>query len=112
LIGENANVVGIGKEAFLRCFSLRSFYFPLGVEVIGENCFCKCLSLHRLAYASCAPLRTLIGDLMLDEALERLELDAISNLSRIEKGRVSFEFPGCSPVPDENSHLTLVYDIP
>jgi hypothetical protein len=82
IIADKANVVRIEKEAFSKCFLLRSVYIPLRVEAIRENCFKKCRSLHLLRFVPSASLKTLIGDLTLDEAMEKFGLYEISSRSR------------------------------
>jgi hypothetical protein len=114
LIAEKVNLVTIEKEAFSECFSLRSFCVPLSVAGIREKCFDKCVSLHRLRFVSGQSLKSLIGDLMLDEALERFGLYEIWSLFQIEieDGGVRCELRGWSPVADGSSHLVLSQDIP
>jgi hypothetical protein len=119
LIGENGNLVRIEKNPFSNCFCLSSFYIPRSVESIGDNCFNKCRSLSRLGFASGESLKTFIGDLNLDEALEKSGLSEISSLFQIEidvdigieEGRMDFCFPGWSSVVDVSSHLVLVQDV-
>jgi hypothetical protein len=86
LIAEDANLRMIEKRAFSECRSLRSFCVPQRIEVIGENCFSKCISLHRLRLVSTESLNKLVGDSTLDEALENVGLDEVLSVLRIEIG--------------------------
>jgi hypothetical protein len=114
LIAENANLRRIEKGAFFECQSISSFSIPKGIEVICDDCFKKCRSLCRLSFVSAETLKRLIGDFMLDEALENFGLDELSGLLRIEieDGEADFDFPGWSSAADKSSHLTLISDIP
>jgi hypothetical protein len=70
LVAQNSNLLRIENEAFSGCQSLRSFDIPESVEGIGEKCFQKCISLHRLRFVSGKSLKKFVGDLTLDEAFE------------------------------------------
>jgi hypothetical protein len=83
-IAEDASLVRIENEAFSDCRSLKSFYVPKNLEVIGEDCFKRCCSLFRLRFVSAESLKSLIGDSMRAEALENIGFDDISNLLNIE----------------------------
>jgi hypothetical protein len=93
VIAGNSSLVRIEKKAFSKCCSLRSFYIPVGVEAIGEKCFNKCYSLHRLRFVSNESVNKFVGDLTLDELLEMIGLDETSSVFRIE-------FDGHLPVKD------------
>jgi hypothetical protein len=111
---ENADLLQIDKEALSECSSLRSFYIPRSVEGIGDNCFQKCCSLHRLRFASVESLKKFVDNLTLDEALEKFGFEESGSDFRLEFDveEVHFEFSGWSSVVDGDSHMTLVHDIP
>jgi hypothetical protein len=96
MLAENAHLSGIYTVAFSQCCSLRSFYIPLSVEVVDENCFQQCRSLRRLRFVSGELLKRFVSDSTLDEALESLGFDQISRLFRVEidDGVLSVDFPG------------------
>jgi hypothetical protein len=83
---------------------------PNGVEAIGQNCFKKCASLQQLKFQSAESLKTVVGELKLDVALEHLGLTHISSLFKIAIGRgtMQFDFAEWTSVVDDNSHLTLI----
>jgi hypothetical protein len=112
VISEDSHIVRIEKKAFAKCRSLRSFDFPGTVEEIAEKCFSGCYPLHRLRFWSGEVVRKIIGDVTLDEALEKLGFRDMSSIFRIEVdvGGADFAFPGWSSVRDGDSHLTLVRD--
>jgi hypothetical protein len=83
LIAEDANLRKIEREEFSECLALRSFSIPTGVEVIGENCFYKCVALRWLTFASSESLTKLIYDFPLDEWLDYMGFNEITNLLRI-----------------------------
>jgi hypothetical protein len=113
LLAENAHLVRIEREALSKCCSLRSFYIPRSIEVIGENCFSKCVSLRRLTFASGESLKRMADDLTLDEALDTFGFDEIMGLLsiEIEGGGACSDFPGWSSVADDDSHVTLIHDL-
>jgi hypothetical protein len=61
-------------------------------------------------------LNKFVGDLTLDEALEKFGLDEIAWVFRIEieaaDGDLKFAFAGWSFVADGGSHFALVHDLP
>jgi hypothetical protein len=65
-------------------------------------------------FASGEPLNHLVGDSTLDEALESLGLGVILVLLRIELEHEAkrVDFLGWSSSGDEDSHFTLILDIP
>jgi hypothetical protein len=71
VIDDDSNHATIGKEAFADCPSLRSFSIPIYVVEIGENCFGGCRSLHRLRFVFDGSPTKIVGDVILDAALER-----------------------------------------
>jgi hypothetical protein len=111
-MNENAKLARIGKESFSKCRCLRSLEVPNGIEVLGQNCFKKCASLQQLKFQSSESLKTVVGELKLDVALEHLGLTHISSLFKIELGRgaMEMEFAEWTSVVDDNSHLTLTRD--
>jgi hypothetical protein len=102
----------IDSEAFSECHSLRSFYLPRSIEIIGENCFKKCHYLRRLQFSSGEFLNKLVGDSRLDEVLETLGLSEITSLLKIEleESETQIGFTGWSSTGDGSSFLTLVQD--
>jgi hypothetical protein len=105
-------LVEIGREAFMGCCSLRSFYVPKNVERIGEDCFRKCPSLTELRFGSGATLKRIVTEKTLDEALEYLGITEISSLFRVEidEDASVLAFPGWIPSSGERFHLTLARD--
>jgi hypothetical protein len=95
-VEEDAILTKIGQELFAGCSSLGSFYVPKTVEEIGENCFKKCPSLSRLWFGSGDTLKSLVRDMTLDAALERLGVSDVSGLFRIEVDEdcADLMFPG------------------
>jgi hypothetical protein len=101
-IVQDGNLVRIEREAFSDCCSLRSFDVPVSVELIGDDCFKKCVSLYRLRFASVEVSKKFVSDLRVDESLERIGLDEIRTDLRVEfyDGGVNYELAGWSPVSD------------
>jgi hypothetical protein len=66
-----------------------------------------------LKFCCCESLKTIVGDVTLDEALENIGFIEISTAFKIEieQNGTDFEFSGWSLVADEYSHLALVRDI-
>jgi hypothetical protein len=96
LICEDSAVLNLGRKAFAKCFSLRSFKSPRNVGEIGGNCFSKCNHLTRLKFWCGESLTTIVGEGTLDEALDRIGLSDIPSTFKIEvdHGRLDFDFPG------------------
>jgi hypothetical protein len=61
-------------------------FFSLSVEVIGENCFHKCVSRHRLRFVSDESLRRFVYDSSLVDSLKQIALDEMSKVFQIEVG--------------------------
>jgi hypothetical protein len=112
-LDENGLLFRIGQEAFVGCRSLPSFDIPRNVGEIGRNCFINCIRLSSLKFFSGESLKRFVGDLTLDEALETIGFDEISNAFSIEvdDGGTDFEFPGWSWIDDGDSHLLVMADI-
>jgi hypothetical protein len=110
LLTEEASLVTIGKAAFADCHSLSFFDIPRMVESIGQDCFKKCFPLSRLTFDSADSLKRVLGQMVLDSALEHFGFSEISSVFTIEvtEGGVNLEFPGWSSVVDADSHLTIV----
>jgi hypothetical protein len=113
LIDENSVLVRIGDEAFHGCISLRSFNIARGVKVIGQNCFRKCVLLHEFKFGSVDSLKTFVGDVTLDEALDNLGLSALSSVFQItvHHSEPDLNFRGWSSITDEDSYLTFTQDL-
>jgi hypothetical protein len=67
--------VEVIEESALRRYtgcSSRSFHLPWNIERIGEECFKDCFPVHHLLFGSVELLKNIVGDVTLDEALERI----------------------------------------
>jgi hypothetical protein len=114
LLDENPSLRRIEKEAFSECCSLRSFYIPLSVEELGESCFSKCSSLHRLGFVSIELLNKFVSDFAPDEALRHMGLDEISGDFKIDlddRGG-NCNCAGSLPAGMADSCLALIHAIP
>jgi hypothetical protein len=111
LVDEDAVLVKLGKEAFADCRSLRSFCFPKTVREIDRDCFVRCGPLHLLIFVSAGSLKSIVGDVMLDKALEDIGFAEISSLFQIEvdEKEVDLEFPGWVSVSDSGSTMVLTH---
>jgi hypothetical protein len=98
LICEDSAVLNLGRKAFAKCFSLRSFKIPQHVGEISENCFSKCDHLTRLKFWCGELLTAIVGEVTLDETLDRIGLSDIPSTFKIEvdHGRLDFDFSGWS----------------
>jgi hypothetical protein len=113
LIDEKSVLVRIGDEAFDGCLSLRSIDIGSCVQMIGHNCFRKCVLLHRFKFLSVDSLKTFVGDVTLDEAFEHLGLNELSSVFKIvvHHAGTDLTFLGWSSVTDEDSYLTFTQDL-
>jgi hypothetical protein len=107
---KKAVLVQLEDCAFAGCHSLRSFYFPSSVTRIGKKCFDGCDCLQQLTFGSGATLKTIVGDVTLEEILETLGFADISSLVKFEVSEegVDLEFPGWDSVGKSGSTLVLV----
>jgi hypothetical protein len=110
LMDRDAALVRIEEKAFTDCRSLRSFDVPKSVARIGRKCFKRCRCLHQLTFGCTATLKRIIGDVILDEALDQIGFADISGLFRIEVNDegVDLEFPGWISVGEGDSTLVLI----
>jgi hypothetical protein len=112
LIDEDAKLVRIGTGVFAKCDSLTSFYVPERVESIGQDCFEACSPLSVLRFGSANALKAVVGQMILDRALEHIGFSGLSTVFRIEvaQGGSDLEFPGWSSSLEADSHVTFVRD--
>jgi hypothetical protein len=61
-IAENGHYVTIEGEAISECCLLQSFYVLANGSVLGEECFKKFGSLHRLKFTSGESFKKLVGE--------------------------------------------------
>jgi hypothetical protein len=112
-VDENKSFLRIEKQVFADCRLLKSFYVLAGIGRIGEDSLRRYGSILVLTFASRESLKKIVGELMLDEALQHIGLSEISILFEIpinELG-VELDFAGLFLVDDENAHSKLIRDI-
>jgi hypothetical protein len=110
LMNENASLVRMWKEAFADCHSLRSFCFPKTVREVDEDCFIRCGPLDLLIFDSGVSLKSIVGDVSLDDALVKFGFVDITSSFTIEghQEAVDLGFPGWIWVDDNGSCLGLI----
>jgi hypothetical protein len=115
LMNEDSSLAKISEMAFANCTSLRSFYVPRRIGAIGSNCFNECIYLYQLTFGSSQSLKRVIGDRLLDDALDDIGVSTGSGLFRIgvQDDGVELKFAGwvSLPVNEGDLHLTLVRDL-
>jgi hypothetical protein len=110
LMVEDAVLMRTGKESFADCRAFRSFYVPKSVREVDENSFIRCDPLHLLTFGSCRSLKTIVGDVSLDDWLEHIGFADTSSLFEIEVNQegADLDFPGWISVSDSVSTLVLI----
>jgi hypothetical protein len=81
-----SHLVKVEERAFLVCSSLGSLDFPGSLEFIGLNCFTKCLMFSRLSFDSGLSLGRVVGDLVLDDFLSEIGIEAMNGDFEIKVG--------------------------
>jgi hypothetical protein len=114
LISNNAVLVKIGKKAFADCRSLGSFSVPKTVRELGEGCFLRCGPLRLLIFGSDEHLKSIMGVMNLEKALESIGFADLSSLFQIEVNQeeasqegINLSFPGWVSIGDNGSTMVL-----
>jgi hypothetical protein len=116
VMDRDSFLLTIGAKAFANCGSLRSFAIPPQVGEIGSKSFHNCMHLYRLQFRSSDCLKRVVGDRLLDDALDEFGVAGSSGLFRIEVedgGGAKLKFPGWSCVCgcEGDLELSLIRDI-